>query len=174
MRRLRSFFRLSKGDGAQRSLSPEDTLRERDGRSPAFGDRQLLAITFVLLAAIRLGLWLLPFRNLLKLLQKISKPDFLLSPEDKSQISASKIVWAVNAASRYMPGGVKCLARALTAQVLMNYHGHTPELRIGVAKGEGGKLEAHAWIEYQGRVAIGYLPDLSRFIPLPSLQGVKL
>jgi acyl carrier protein len=30
MRRLRSFFRLSKGDGAQRSLSPEDTLRERD------------------------------------------------------------------------------------------------------------------------------------------------
>ncbi|KAB8320249.1 lasso peptide biosynthesis B2 protein [Tolypothrix campylonemoides VB511288] len=150
MRRLRSFFKLNRGE------------------------RHLLIITFILLAAIRLGLWLLPFRNLLKFLQKIRKPNFLLAAEDKSQISASKIVWAVNAASPYMPGGVKCLARALTTQVLMSYHGHTPELRIGVAKKEGGKLEAHAWIEYQGRVAIGNLPDLSRFIPLPSLQGVKL
>lgn len=149
MRRLRSFFKLNRGE------------------------QHLLLITFILLAAIRLGLWLLPFRNLLKILQKISKPDFLL-PEDKSQISASKIVWAVNVASRFMPGTVKCLARALSTQVLMTYHGYSPELRIGVAKKEGGELEAHAWIEYQGRVAIGNLPDLSRFIPLPSLQGVKL
>ncbi|WP_414584567.1 lasso peptide biosynthesis B2 protein [Scytonema sp. PCC 10023] len=150
MRRLRSFFRLNRGD------------------------RHLFMITFILLVAIRLGLWLLSFRNLLKLLLHINKPNLILPFQDKSQISASKIVWAVNAASRYMPGGVKCLARALTTQVLMSYHGHTPELRIGVAKKEGGKLEAHAWIEYQGRVAIGNLPDLSRFIPLPSLQGVKL
>lgn len=149
MRRLRSFFKLNRGE------------------------QHLLLITFILLAAIRLGLWLLPFRNFLKLLQKISKPDFL-PPEDKSQISASKIVWAVNVASRFMPGIVKCLARALSTQVLMTYHGYSPELRIGVAKKEGGELEAHAWIEYQGRVAIGNLPDLSRFIPLPSLQGVKL
>ena len=27
------------GDGAFLPLSPEDTLRERDGQSPAFGDR---------------------------------------------------------------------------------------------------------------------------------------
>lgn len=150
MRRVRSFFKLSNGE------------------------RHLFTITFILLVAIRLGLWLLSFRNLLKLLQKISKPNLILPFQDKSQISASKIVWAVNAASQYMPGRVKCLARALTALVLMNYHGHTPELRIGVAKAEGGHLEAHAWIEYQGRVAIGYLSDLSRFIPLPSLEGVKL
>ncbi|BAZ22557.1 hypothetical protein NIES4073_34420 [Kalymmatonema gypsitolerans NIES-4073] len=201
MRRLSSFFKLSKGNGAEGPLSPQDMLRVspadrlrqreaspkeiRDGQSPAKGDRPLgssfwehrhllFIITFILLAAIRLGLWLLPFRNLLKLLQKISKSNFLVPCEDKSQISVSKIVWAVNAASRYMPGGVKCLARALTTQVLMSYHGHTPELRIGVAKGHEGKLEAHAWIEYQGRVAIGNLPDLSRFIPLPSLKGVKL
>jgi hypothetical protein len=149
MKKLRNFFKLSGGD------------------------RHLVTISFILLATVRLGLWLLPFQNLLKLLQRMSKPNFLLSPQEKSQISISKIIWAINAASRYMPGGVKCLARALSAQILMSYHGYTPELRIGVAKKEG-ELEAHAWLEYQGKVAIGYLPDLSRFIPLPSLQGLKL
>ncbi|MDF5728084.1 MAG: lasso peptide biosynthesis B2 protein [Rhizonema sp. PD38] len=150
MRQLRNFFRLTGSDV------------------------NLLAITFVLLGVIRLGLWLLPFRNLLKLQQKISNLDFYLPTSSKSQISISKIVWAVNVATRYMPGGAKCLARALTTQVLMNSYGYHPELRIGVAKGEGGALEAHAWIEYQGQVAIGYITDLSRFIPLPSFEGARL
>ncbi|WP_017317180.1 lasso peptide biosynthesis B2 protein [Mastigocladopsis repens] len=139
------------------------------------GDRNLLAITFILLTAIRLGLFFLAFRNLLKLLQKISQQNFRFPFEThKSQISVGKIVWAVNVATRYMPRGAKCLARALTTQLLMSHYGYSSELRIGVAKKEGGQLEAHAWIEYQGRVALGYLPDLSRFIPLPSLEGVKL
>lgn len=109
----------------------------------------------------------------LKVLAKISRQ----SESDRLQVtnlvSVCKIAWAVNAVSRYMPG-VKCLARALTTQVLMSRYGHSCELRIGVAKGEKGTLEAHAWIEHQGRVVMGYLADLSRFIPLPSLQGVKL
>ncbi|KAB8330904.1 lasso peptide biosynthesis B2 protein [Scytonema tolypothrichoides VB-61278] len=138
-------------------------------------DRYLLAITFILLGAIRLGLFFLAFRNLLKLLQKINKPNIRFPFEiQKSQISVGKIVWAVNVATRYMPGGAKCLARALTTHFFMNRYHYSSELRIGVAKEQGGQLEAHAWIEYEGRVAIGNLPDLSRFIPLPSLEGVKL
>lgn len=146
MRRLLNFFRISGSD------------------------RQLLVISLILLASIRLGLWLLPFRTLLKLLTKISQPS---NAQITNKVTVGKIVWTVNAASRYMPG-VMCLARALTAQVLMSRYGLSPELRIGVAKTERGKLEAHAWVEYQGRVAMGYLPDLSRFMPLPSLEGVKL
>lgn len=135
------------------------------------GDRRLLVITLILLATIRLGLWLMPFRTLLKVLAKISRQSD--RSQATNQVSVGKISWAVNAVSRYMPG-VKCLARALTTQVLMSRYGHSCELRIGVAKGEKGTLEAHAWIEHQGRVVMGYLADLSRFIPLPSLQGVKL
>ena len=69
-----------------------------------------------------------------------------------------------------MPGNVKCLARALTTEVLMNRSGYTPELRIGIAQSKTGKLEAHAWIESQGKVLIGQLEDLTRFqiLPLPS------
>lgn len=138
------------------------------------GDRKILAIAYILLGAMRLGLWLLPFRKLLKLQQKISKPDFLLLTPTTSQVDIVKIVWAIDLATRYMPGGAKCLARALATQVLINRQGHTSELRIGVAKTEGGKLEAHAWVEYQGGVAIGNLKDLCRFIQLPSLEGVQL
>ncbi len=147
MRRLLNFFRISGSD------------------------QKLLVMSLIILSSIRLGLWLLPFRTLLKLLTKISQP--MSNAQITNKVTVGKIVWAVNAASRYMPG-VMCLARALTAQVLMSRYGHSPELRIGVAKTERGKLEAHAWVEHQGRVAIGNLQDLSRFIPLPSLEGVIL
>lgn len=146
MRRLLNFFRISGSD------------------------QKLLVISLIILAAIRLGLWLLPFRTLLKLLTKISQPT---NAQITNKVTVGKIVWTVNAASRYMPG-VMCLARALTTQVLMSRYGHSGQLRIGVAKTERGKLEAHAWVEHQGRVAIGNLQDLSRFIPLPSLEGVIL
>lgn len=147
MRRMRNFLRLSAGD------------------------RQLLINTVFLLAIVRLGLYLLPLRIRLKLLRRVNQVSE--KSNDTQQASVNKITWAVNAVSRYIPG-VKCLARALTTQVLMNRYGYSPELRIGVAKTEAGKLEAHAWIEYQGKVAIGNLLDLPRFIPLPSLEGVKL
>jgi hypothetical protein len=134
------------------------------------GDRHLLIMALILLVAMRLGLWLLPFRTLLKLLIKITQP---VRPETTNQVSIRQIVWAVDVASRYMPG-VKCLARALTAQVLMHRHSHPCQLRIGVAKGKTGILEAHAWIEHQGQIVIGNLTDISRFMPLPTLEGVKL
>lgn len=130
-------------------------------------DRQILLHTFVLLGFVRLGMRLLPFNTLRKLINKNSQPNPRLKP-----VSLNKIVWAINASTRYTPGGAKCLARALTCQVLMTRYGYSPELRIGVVKGEAGNLEAHAWIETQGQVVIGYLPDLSRFTLLPSFSGI--
>ncbi|WP_414565656.1 MULTISPECIES: lasso peptide biosynthesis B2 protein [unclassified Anabaena] len=135
------------------------------------GDRNFLIVTFFLLAAIRLGLVLIQFNQLLKLLTKISHSREPLP--STNQVSVGKIVWTVDKVTPYVPG-TKCLARALTTQVLMRRYGHSGELRLGVAKAETGKLEAHAWIEYQGLVIIGNIPDLSRYIPLPSLEGVKL
>lgn len=131
----------------------------------------LLFITFSLLVTIRLGLFLLPFRILLQLLRSIDQTFTHTSAQGTDAVR--KIVWAVEVCSRWMPGGVKCLARALTTKVLLNWYGYTPDLRIGVAKGDDGQLEAHAWIEYQGRVVIGNLRDLTRYIPLPSIKGFK-
>ncbi|BAZ11062.1 hypothetical protein NIES4071_28870 [Calothrix sp. NIES-4071] len=134
--------------------------------------RVLLLTALILLTCVRLGLLLLPFRHLLKLITRISEG--FLHDIAVNKFSLGQIVWAVNVVTRYMPGGAKCLARALTTQVLMNWCGYKPELRIGVSKGETGTFEAHAWVEYQGQVVIGYLQDLPRFVPLPSLEGVNI
>jgi hypothetical protein len=69
-----------------------------------------------------------------------------------------------------MPG-VKCLARAFTTQVLLSWENQPSRLCIGVAKSESGKLDAHAWVECQGKIAIGNLADISRFTLLPPLEG---
>ena len=130
-------------------------------------DRLVLIKTFLLLGLVRLGLWLLPYSRLQKILTKISdhRP-----PKNQTVIESDKIVRAVNISSRYTPGGAKCLARALTTQVLMKQQGYSPRLLIGVAKGEQEQLEAHAWIEYQGEVVMGYLHNLSRYVPLLSRE----
>ena len=69
-----------------------------------------------------------------------------------------------------MPGGAKCLAKALTTQVLMERRGCDCAFKIGVAKTDKGELEAHAWIEKDGQVIMGMLPDLDRFKSLPPLE----
>ncbi len=130
--------------------------------------RVLLLVTFILLASVKCGLKLAPFHSLFKFLASVSAFKVV------HRVNIAEIIWATNVVTRYMPGGAKCLARALTTQVLMNWHGYKPEFRIGVAKADTGNLEAHAWIEYQGFVIIGNLDDLGRFIPLPSLEGVRI
>lgn len=134
-------------------------------------DRQLLVNAAVLLTAIRLGLWLLPFQTLQHLVGKMIQTPSTLEKVDR--VSIDKVTWAVSVASRYMPGKVKCFARALATQVLLGQLGHHAQVRIGVAKSEKGKLEAHAWVESQGTVVIGNLKDLGRFSPLPNLEAFR-
>lgn len=135
-------------------------------------DFWLVFRVFILLGLIRLGLWLLPFSKLRRFLVSIGERySFCYRCQ-----SVDKLIWAVNASSRYMLGNVKCLARALTTEVLLNCNDRSPNLKIGVAKENKGQLEAHAWVENQGRVLIGGLKDLDRYrvLPLPSLENKKL
>jgi hypothetical protein len=45
-------------------------------------------------------------------------------------------------------------------------------LRIGVARSEAGKIEAHAWVESMGKVIIGGTHvDLKRFTVLHAVEG---
>jgi hypothetical protein len=55
-------------------------------------------------------------------------------------------------------------------QVLLRQHGYASRLRIGVHKSAAGTLQAHAWVECQGRVVIGDDAELSHYTPLPALQ----
>lgn len=131
-------------------------------------DRFLLLYAAIVITGIRLGLWLLPFQMVRSLLAKF----FLASPNPfRYCIAIERVVWSVDVISRHIPGDVKCLARALATQGLLAQQGHTAQLQIGIIKREG-KLEAHAWLENQGKVVIGNLPNLSDFTTLPAL-GMK-
>jgi hypothetical protein len=124
-------------------------------------ERSLLLYTFVLLTMVRLGLRFLSFEQLQRVANGLQRRS-LTQPF----YSLEGLVWAINICTKYMPGGAKCLARALTVQHLLRWQGYPFELVIGVAKGDRNQLEAHAWVTSEGRIVVGWLPDLERYRPL--------
>jgi len=58
-------------------------------------------------------------------------------------------------------------------QRLLRKKGHASDLRIGVRKGNGQPLEAHAWVEYQGVVVIGARGLSQEHVRLPALATAK-
>ena len=140
MRRIRKFFKLSSEE------------------------QYLLIKTWILLGIIRLGLELFPFSTLRKLLYKLT----ILFRGLGKDFSVEYLVWSVAVVSPYVPK-TTCLAQALTAQFLLQRAGHQARLHIGVNYGIGGRLEAHAWVESQGRILIGGF-DLNRYTHLLALE----
>ena len=127
-------------------------------------DRVLLINALLLLGAIRLGLKLLPFQTLRRLLARMAQPIRTLQEVEK--VSVDKVAWAVIVASHYIPGA-RCLAQALATQVLLERRGYPTQLRIGFTRDKGGQMSAHAWVESEGRVAIGGTGNMARYIPVP-------
>ncbi len=118
----------------------------------------LLIQVAVVLNLIRLGLVIVPFQTLYRWMKQTRS-----SPHPTPSIPSCQITWAVNVVGRYSPGQVQCLARALTTQLLMQQGGYPCEIRIGVTTPENDKFEAHAWVESQGEIVMGDLPDLQRY-----------
>jgi hypothetical protein len=84
----------------------------------------------------------------------------------RTPASPQLVGWAVGVAGRHVPGA-RCLAQALTAQVLLALLGATSTLHIGVSRRPEGGLDAHAWVQCMGTTVVGgggpasYAPLLS-------------
>jgi hypothetical protein len=143
-------------------------LREFWRLPPSY--RRLLITSLVLLGIVRVGLWLLPFHTLRHLLAHTAREVAWARGGD--QASVNQVARAVTVASRYVPAA-SCLTQALATQVLLSHRGHQASLRIGVARGDVGEFQAHAWVECQGKVVIGGAQALSRFTPFPPLDGER-
>ena len=122
---------------------------------------------FVWLAAIRIGLWTLPFPTLRRILRRLARGRE--RGEASEQVPASRVAWAVRAASRCVPQA-NCLPQALTLQVMLTRMGETAHLQIGAARSEDGQFEAHAWVECQGSIVLGGSDACSRYTKLPNLE----
>ena len=141
MRRLQSFLRL-----------------------PA-RERFLYLRTWLLLFRIRLMLWVLPYRRWRQIAAQ------MIRVENERQLDrpqVNQITRAVRVMSRYVPQA-SCLTQALAAQTLLANEGQRSQLRVGVTQ-NGGKLEAHAWVQIDGRVVIGGRESVVRFSAFPTLE----
>jgi hypothetical protein len=135
---------------------------------PAF-ERWLLVRAALLLGVLRLGLWLLPFQTLRRLVGTFTARSKRV--RDAKRLSKTRVVWAVETAARYGSPTATCLTQALAAQVLLARRGYPALLHIGVVRSKN-KLQAHAWVESEGEVVIGGF-ELERYTPLAALREEK-
>lgn len=129
-------------------------------RALGAADRRLLAETGLLLVLARIGLWVVPFPVLRRALdgsrpaRRAPRPEF-----------PDRVAWAVAALARRLPG-MTCLVQSLAAHALLQRRGLRPALHIGVrGRGSGAawSLDAHAWVECDGRVVAGEVTDLAEY-----------
>lgn len=63
-------------------------------------------------------------------------------------------------------------AALLLGVIRLGRKGYPACLRIGVSRGEGGRLQAHAWVESQGKIVVGS-GARSHYTPLAALEGER-
>jgi Transglutaminase-like superfamily len=110
-------------------------------------DQILLIRALFLVAAIRIALYLVPFRLLLRWTRRLPR-------HGRPTSSADSLARAVGAVARFVPRA-SCLTQALAAQMLLSRAGHDSRLEIGVRKDPRERFEAHAWVVCGDRVVIG-------------------
>jgi hypothetical protein len=129
-------------------------------------ERWLLVRATALVAGVRAGTWLLPFRVVRRATVWLSKPT------GDDGVTTERIAWAVDVAGKYIPDGRNCLVQALSANVLLARRGRSSRLRIGVTKAPSGELKAHAWVESGNAVIIGGSePAIENFVAFPDFEG---
>ncbi|MGI8549219.1 MAG: lasso peptide biosynthesis B2 protein, partial [Dehalococcoidia bacterium] len=96
-------------------------------------ERRLVLSALLWLAAIRVGLALLPFRILWSLVLRLCRAPGAAAGAGPPP---EQITWAVRVSGRYLPGAERCLPQALAALLLLERHSYPTRLRIGVAQGE--------------------------------------
>jgi hypothetical protein len=126
-------------------------------------DRRLVLWTSCLLLGIRFALSFLSFRVVLTALRSLSRSSLFARAAAPS--SLDRALWAVETCTNRLPTTQTCLIRALAAQALLISAHSEASFRIGVAKDLDGKLQAHAWVESNGRIVIG-ASEGETFVPL--------
>ena len=127
-------------------------------------ERRLFAEAALLLATVHLLQQTLPFRDWRRLLTRAR------SPAPRVEAPAPEQLARAVERARKLPGEYKCLPAAYALHLLMHRYGYASLVQVGVARDPVGSVEAHAWLEHEGRILVGGLPDLVRFVPFPSLK----
>ena len=122
-----------------------------------------LAAAAVILVAVRLALAVLPFARVSRVTDRLARLPIRLPRHPPDRVGGR-----VARLARHLPGAA-CLAQSMAVRVLLAWHGHTAIVRVGVRRAADG-VEAHAWVEHEGRVVFGG-PEVSTYVPLEASQA---
>jgi hypothetical protein len=132
----------------------------------------MLLEAILMLGVVRLGLSILSFRTLRRMLTYIA--DLGNHRPLPSQIEIDGILWALGAAGRAFPSIGTCLSQALAGYAWLGKKGYSTDLRIGVNREGGTKFSAHAWLQRGDAIVLGYIGrEHDQFTPLPSMRGLE-
>lgn len=130
----------------------------------------MLARAVLLVAATRVALHLLPYRRVEQALAPERVPPRPTAGRGADPRIQRRVLWAVDAAARRLLPRKPCLTQALVARWLLARHGIPSTMRIGVAYDARRRLQAHAWLEQEGRVILGGADSPLKYTPLAPLQ----
>lgn len=123
-------------------------------------DRRLVIEAGILSVFVYVGLRTLSFASLRRALDACSGR---VTHDGAHNIA--RVKWAVEAASRRIPGGRTCLIEALTADVMLRRRGYEPVLHFGVRKHANRipPVDGHAWVVCDNRIVVGSVADLGDY-----------
>lgn len=117
-----------------------------------------------LVACVRLGLWVLPWRVTRRLAQRLSTPGRAAAG---TAVDVGAVTRAVSRAARRVPRAT-CLTQAIATSVMLGRRGVPATIRFGAARDTSGRFIAHAWVEAQGRIVIGGVTSPQRYSAFPA------
>jgi hypothetical protein len=144
---------VRRGHRAAGPLPPPGSRRQLSA-----ADWRLLAIAAVAQVVAAAALRVMPLRALRAEASRIGRgARFPVYPDDR-------VAWAIGATGRRLGALSTCLTRALVAELLLDSTDDSVRFTIGVRRGAGGTLEAHAWIARMDRMLIGASAD--EYVPV--------
>lgn len=124
-------------------------------------ERSLALRTLLLVAGVRAALWIVPFPRLQSLIRSLN----VLPLSVPRETPVERLVWAVRAASRRVPGA-SCLTQSVALHCLLTHAGHPSEVRIGVANDSERGFQAHAWVEHAGHTWLSAPSETAPYVKL--------
>ena len=115
-------------------------------------------------AAVRLALWVLPYRTVLAV---FGHPTHY---RVRSAAYARTTLQVTDWVGRTALGDRPCLTQALAARWLLGRAGYAAELKLG-ARRDGDRFLAHAWLEIDGRVVLGGADSPALYATLTSVPA---
>ncbi|TPL48424.1 lasso peptide biosynthesis B2 protein [Mesorhizobium sp. B2-4-6] len=107
-----------------------------------------LARCLTVVSAVRFALTLSSYNRVRSLMTRLD------AGRDASIADLRRVAWGVAAAARLVPGA-SCLTQALAGQYLLARQGSASRISIGIEKGTGSELKAHAWLMSGNHIVLG-------------------